>query len=52
MIIPTYTEEDILRELIFDYKIVKRIAKKKADAYLEKVKKRGGLCSHGDKHLG
>lgn len=43
MIVLTYTEEEILRELIFDYKIVKRMAKKIAIAYLDKVKKRGGF---------
>ena len=43
MIVPTYTEEEILRELIFDYKIVKRMTKKIAIAYLDKVKKRGGF---------
>ena len=36
MIIPTYSEDEILRELIFDYKIVKRMAKKIAIAYLNK----------------
>ena len=48
MIISTYTEEEILRELISDFKIVKRIAKKKADAYLEKVKKRGSFVRETD----
>ena len=43
MIIPTYSEDEILRELIFDYKIVKRMAKKIAIAYLNKNKKRGGF---------
>lgn len=38
MILPNYTEDEILRELIFDYKIVKRMAKKIADAHLNKVK--------------
>ncbi len=33
MILPTYTEDEILRELIADFKIVKRIAKKKADLH-------------------
>jgi len=48
MIIPTYTEDEILRELINDFKIVKRIAKKKADIYLGKVKKRGGFVRETD----
>ena len=48
MIIPTYTEEEILRELIFDYKIVKRMAKKIAVAHLDKVKKSGGFIRETD----
>lgn len=43
MILSTYTEDEILRELIFDYKIVKRMTKKIATAYLNKIKKRGGF---------
>ena len=43
MIVPTYTEEEILRELINDYKYIKRRAKKIADTYLNKVKKSGGF---------
>lgn len=43
MILPTYTEDEILRELIFDYKIVKRMTKKIAITYLNKIKKRGGF---------
>lgn len=41
MIIHTYTEEEILRELINDYKFIKRRVKKIADAYLNKVKQSG-----------
>lgn len=41
MILPTYTEEKILQELLADYTGVKRKTKKLADAYLDKVK-RGG----------
>ena len=48
MIIPTYTEHDILRELISDYKIVKRTAKKIADTHLNKVKKAGGFIRETD----
>lgn len=43
MIISTYTEVEILRELILDYKIVKRRVKKITDTYFNKVKKRGGF---------
>lgn len=48
MILPTYTEKEILRELIFDYKIVKRMAKKIAVAHLDKVKKSGGFIRETD----
>lgn len=48
MILPTYTEDEILRELIFDYKIVKRMTKKIATAYLNKIKKRGGFIRETD----
>lgn len=41
MILASYTEEEILAELIRDYQIVKRFAKKKADKFLSKVKKSG-----------
>ena len=41
MILPTYTEEKILQELLSDYTGVKRKTKKLADAYLDKAK-RGG----------
>ena len=41
MILSTFSEEQILSELIVDYKRVKRIAKKNADAYLLKAKKSG-----------
>ena len=41
MILPTYTEEKILQELLADYTGVKRKTKKLADAYLDKAK-RGG----------
>ena len=48
MIIPTYTEDEILRELIFDYKIVKRMTKKIAITYLNEIKKRGGFIRETD----
>ena len=42
MILPaTYSEKEILSELIGDYFIVKKFAKKIADAYLLKAKKSG-----------
>ena len=41
MIIPSYTEDDILRELLDDYKSVERKAKKVALKELEKIKNRG-----------
>lgn len=41
MILPTYTEEKILQELLADYTGVKRKTKKLADAYLDRAK-RGG----------
>lgn len=48
MILPTFSEEQILSELIKDFKIVKRIAKKKADAYLNKVRKSGAFVRETD----
>ena len=41
MILSTFSEEQILSELVKDYKQLKRSAKKIADAYLLKSKKRG-----------
>lgn len=41
MILTTFTEEQLLSELVIDYKRIKRIAKNKADAYLFKAKKSG-----------
>jgi hypothetical protein len=41
MIIHSYTEKEILSELICDYKTVKQIAKKKADKFLLKARKNG-----------
>ena len=43
MIIPSYTEKEILSELIADYSIIKRLAKKKADYYLSQVRKKGSF---------
>lgn len=48
MILPTFSEEQILSELIKDIKIVKRLAKKKADAYLNNVRKSGGFVRETD----
>ena len=48
MIISTYTEEQILAELIKDHAAVKRFAKKIADKDLAKVKKRGGFIRHDE----
>lgn len=41
MILHTYKEEEILKELIEDYKEVKRNAKKRANKYLSSSKQRG-----------
>lgn len=41
MILSTYTEEQILSELIEDYKRIKRLVKKKADNFLLKAQKSG-----------
>ena len=41
MILPTYKEEHILKELIEDYASVKSFVKKKAAVYLKDVQKRG-----------
>lgn len=43
MILPTYSEKEILSELIADFKSVKRIAKKKADYHLSQVRKKGSF---------
>lgn len=43
MIISTFSEKQILAELVKDYPAVKRFAKKIADKYLMKVRKRGGF---------
>ncbi|MBQ7423141.1 MAG: hypothetical protein IJV19_00180 [Prevotella sp.] len=43
MIIPSYTEDDILRELLDDYKSVERKAKKVAFKEIEKMKKLGSV---------
>lgn len=48
MILSTFSEEQILSELIKDIKIVKRLAKKKADAYLHKVRKSGAFVRETD----
>ena len=43
MILPSYTEKEILSELIADYSIVKRLSKKRANKYLQQVQKRGSF---------
>ena len=43
MIIPSYTEDDILRGLLDDYKSVERKAKKVAFKEIEKMKKLGSV---------
>ena len=48
MIIPTYTEDEILNELIEDFKFIKRKTKKIADSYLNKVRKSGGMIRETD----
>lgn len=48
MIISTYTEEQILAELLKDYPAVKRFAKKIADKHLVKVQKSGGFIRKDD----
>ncbi len=41
MILPTYTEDQILPELLKDYSIIRKAAKKHADKHLLKAKKTG-----------
>lgn len=50
MIIPTYTEDEILRELILDYKIVKRMTKKIAKKFLEQVQKKGSFIRETEEY--
>lgn len=51
MILPTYTEKEILSELIADYSIVKRLAKKKADYHLLQVQKRGSFIRETEGYI-
>lgn len=51
MILPTYSEKEILTELIADYSIVKRLAKKKADYHLLQVKKRGSFIRETEGYI-
>lgn len=51
MIIPTYTEDEILRELINDFKFVKRIAKKKADYHLSQIRKKGSFIRETESYI-
>lgn len=48
MILPTFSEGQILAELVEDYKQIKRHAKKKADAYLYKARKCGRFIRETD----
>lgn len=41
MILTTFSEEQLLAELVIDYKRIKRLTKRTADAYLLKAKKNG-----------
>lgn len=43
MILPTFSEKEILSELVKDYQLVKRFAKKKADKHLLQVRKKGSF---------
>ncbi len=51
MIIPTYSEKEILSELIGDYQKVKRFAKKKADEHLKRVQKKGSFIREEEGYL-
>lgn len=51
MILPTYTEKEILSELIADFKSVKRIAKKKADYHLLQVRKKGSFIRETEAYI-
>lgn len=51
MILPTYTEKEILSELIGDYHIVKKIAKKKAYKHLLQVRKQGSFIRETEGYI-
>lgn len=51
MILPTYSEKEILSELIGDYQIVKRLAKKKAERHLLQVQKKGAFIREIEGYL-
>ena len=51
MILPTYSEKEILSELLVDYSIVKRSAKKKADKHLLQVRKRGSFIRETESYV-
>ena len=51
MILPTYTEKEILSELITDYSIVKRLVKKRADKHLLQVRKKGSFIRETDSYV-
>ena len=51
MILPSYTEKEILSELIADYSVIKRLAKKKADYYLAQVRKKGSFIRETESYI-
>ena len=51
MILPSYTEKEILSELIADYSIIKRLAKKKADYHLSQVRKKGSFIRETEAYV-
>ena len=51
MILPTYTEKEILSELISDYHKVKKFAKKKATEHLLRVQKKGSFIREEEGYL-
>jgi len=51
MILPSYTEKEILSELIADYAIVKRLIKKRADKHLLQAQKRGSFIRETEEYV-
>lgn len=50
MVLPTFTEEQILDELVNDYKSIKKLTKKIADSYLKDVQKKGHFIREDEYH--
>ncbi len=50
MILPSYTEKEILSELIADYSIVKRLIKKRANKHLQQVQKKGSFIRETEEY--